>query len=241
VVLCYPAGEEYVRLHRAFRQMADDLAATGFPVLRFDYFACGDSEGDCETGTIEHWLGDISLAIAEIVRRSGLETTRLVGYRLGATLAMVAGADHPRVDAIALINPITRGGVYLDELREGHQRILRYSSVGGPARKSIHRQEEIMGFAYGRQLIDELQQLDLDQIQLANSKPILVVESREQTYTSRLRQGLESQGSSVTHHHLPRTELLTPTDRLQIEDVNHVEMPRELLQAAISWLTETQS
>ena len=69
--------------------------------MRFDYFACGDSEGDCEEGTIEHWVGDISLAIAEAMRRSDLEKTCLVGFRLGATLAMMAGANHPNVDAIA--------------------------------------------------------------------------------------------------------------------------------------------
>ena len=43
IVLCYPLMAEYLRSHRAFRQLAVRLAEAGFPVLRFDYFGSGDS------------------------------------------------------------------------------------------------------------------------------------------------------------------------------------------------------
>ncbi len=72
VVLCYPIGQEYIRSHRAIYQLAVRLSQAGFHVLRFDYFGCGDSEGDFEEGSLAQWTSDIHSAIAEIQERSGL-------------------------------------------------------------------------------------------------------------------------------------------------------------------------
>ena len=52
VVLCYPMGHEYVYSHRAFLRLAMLLSSAGFHVLRFDFYGCGDSEGDCKEGKI---------------------------------------------------------------------------------------------------------------------------------------------------------------------------------------------
>src|SRR5437773_7734152 len=43
VVVCQPVGHEYINSHRALRQLAARLCDAGFPVLRFDYYGCGDS------------------------------------------------------------------------------------------------------------------------------------------------------------------------------------------------------
>src|SRR5215217_413896 len=53
VVLCYPLGQEYMRAHRAFRQLATLLTKSGFPVLRFDYYGTGDSGGDGDAGDVD--------------------------------------------------------------------------------------------------------------------------------------------------------------------------------------------
>ncbi|MBF0509187.1 MAG: hypothetical protein HQK57_09720, partial [Deltaproteobacteria bacterium] len=45
VVLCYPMGYEYMQSHRSYRRIADRLAGEGYPVLRFDFYGCGDSDG----------------------------------------------------------------------------------------------------------------------------------------------------------------------------------------------------
>jgi len=52
VVVCQPVGHEYINSHRALRQLAARLCDAGFPVLRFDYYGCGDSSGSREEGTI---------------------------------------------------------------------------------------------------------------------------------------------------------------------------------------------
>ena len=66
IVLCYPMAHEYMYVHRAFRQLANRLARTGFHVFRFDYYGFGDSAGESEESHIEQWIKDISEAIDEI-------------------------------------------------------------------------------------------------------------------------------------------------------------------------------
>ena len=66
IVLCYPMGQEYIRSHRALHQLAIKLSGTGFHVLRFDYYGCGDSFGYCQEGNLNQWTQDIQIAIQKL-------------------------------------------------------------------------------------------------------------------------------------------------------------------------------
>src|SRR5262245_51695397 len=81
VVLCHSLGDEYIRFHRAYRQLAVRLSQVGFPVLRFDFYGCGDSSGASEEMEVQRWLADIVAAVAEIRHRSGVAKVCLVGLR----------------------------------------------------------------------------------------------------------------------------------------------------------------
>ena len=106
VVLCHSMGNEYIRFHRAYRQLAIHLSNVGFPVLRFDFYGCGDSSSGCEQGQLRQWLTDISTAIDEIRRRCGLTKICLVGLRLGGSLAMLAGAARGDINGMVLWDPV---------------------------------------------------------------------------------------------------------------------------------------
>jgi pimeloyl-ACP methyl ester carboxylesterase len=235
IVLCYPMGEEYIHFHRAYRQLAENLATVGFPVFRFDFSGCGDSAGDSESSNLDHWLEDISLAIDESKRKNDVEQICLVGFRMGATLAALAGASRSDIDAVVLLDPIIHGPSYLAELREWHAKMLRLASVRPRSDNGI-RGEEILGFEYGKQLIKGIEGLDLESIPKPLFDSALVVESREYEYTGPFLQRLGAQGSKTSHLHIPHPELWTKTDRFQLEDVNRVQMPRKILQAAASWV-----
>ena len=117
VVLCNPFGDEAIKSHRAFLQLANRLASERFHVLRFDYFATGDSAGESEQGTVEQWLADIGTAADEIKDASGAAKVSLVGLRFGATLALQAATRRRDLDRVTLWDPIVRGGVYVAHLR----------------------------------------------------------------------------------------------------------------------------
>ncbi|MEX2577610.1 MAG: hypothetical protein WD342_01020 [Verrucomicrobiales bacterium] len=114
VLLCYPAGPEYMRAHRAFRQLNTLLNRAGMNVLRFDYSCTGDSGGDGTEATYGDWLSDIGVAIDELKDNSMVDTVDVVGLRWGATLAVQACRDREDVDRLIMWDPIVSGRAYLD-------------------------------------------------------------------------------------------------------------------------------
>jgi alpha/beta superfamily hydrolase len=92
VLLCYPAPQEYMRTHWAMRRLATLLSQRGFHVLRFDYYATGDSAGESSEAALGTWSRDIGLAASELRDVAGVGTVSAVGLRLGATLAAQATA-----------------------------------------------------------------------------------------------------------------------------------------------------
>src|SRR5919109_222934 len=94
VVICQPKAHEYIYSHRALRQLAARLSDSGFPVLRFDYYGCGDSHGNPENAEVSRWLEDVSSAISEVRQRARVAQVCLVGLRLGASLAMMTAAER---------------------------------------------------------------------------------------------------------------------------------------------------
>ena len=94
VVLCRPIGLEALSACRAYRCLAERLAAKGVVALQFDYTGTGDSAGDpADVVSVGTWLSDIAAAI-DCVRRTGVARVGLIGLRLGATLAANAAADN---------------------------------------------------------------------------------------------------------------------------------------------------
>jgi len=123
VVLCAPHMHEAMWTHRGMRHLADDLAAAGLPVLRFDYYGTGDSAGDGgEPDFVQCAVHGVAAAAARLRALTGVENVVLCGLRLGATLAVLAAeamAAEPgqAPAALVLMSPVVNGRAYLRELR----------------------------------------------------------------------------------------------------------------------------
>ncbi|MBV8273587.1 MAG: alpha/beta hydrolase [Cupriavidus sp.] len=123
VVLCAPHMHEAMWTHRGMRHLADDLAAAGIPVLRFDYYGTGDSAGDGgEPDFVPRAVQGVVAAAARLRALTGVENVVLCGLRLGAALAvlaseaMIAEPGHAPA-ALVLMSPVVNGRAYLRELR----------------------------------------------------------------------------------------------------------------------------
>jgi len=186
VVLCYPMGQEYMRIHRTYMELARSLASAGQYVLRFDYFGCGDSAGETAAGSLARWRGDVQEAICGLRRATGAQDVYVVGARIGANLVLELGAGADELAGIVLWEPIVNGAEYVAALRRAHRALLASN-----ARMDGYEQHELkncftelVGFPISMDLHGELAAIDLlaapkskgmpDTLVLANSeKPAL--------------------------------------------------------------------
>lgn len=170
VVLCAPLGHEAMWSHRAWRHLADDLAAAGMPVLRFDYPCTGDSAGACDA---PHFVGraaaSIVAAAAQLRALAGVERIVLCGLRAGASLAVQAAEamrSHPawqgRVAALVLLAPVVNGRAYLRELRALH---LNWLNSVGPSETPSPAPAgalDVLAFRFTADTVRDLEALRLD-------------------------------------------------------------------------------
>jgi len=107
-VLVVVGGPQYrVGSHRQFLLLARDLAAAGFPVLRFDYRGMGDSDG--EPRSFEEIGPDIRAALdAFQAAVPGLREFVIWGLCDGAAAGLLYAPGDPRVTGLILLNPWVR-------------------------------------------------------------------------------------------------------------------------------------
>ncbi|MBW4933393.1 alpha/beta fold hydrolase [Marinobacter sp. F4206] len=131
IVLCNPFGQEYLRAHKSIRRLAINLAELGYPVLRFDYRGTGDSAGDLDGVSADHWVSDIGHAIQELQDMAAVPKVALIGLRLGALLAAKAATEHNQVSRLVMWDPIVDGADYVDGIRSA---ILDAQPLGSRSR-----------------------------------------------------------------------------------------------------------
>jgi pimeloyl-ACP methyl ester carboxylesterase len=192
VVLCHPFGHEYIRAHRTIRNLGARLSDVGLHVLRFDYFACGDSAGETEAGSIARWKSDIAVAIDELKDMASLNRVSIVGVRLGASLAALAAANRKDIEALVLWDPIARGGQYLQELADLQTRWLKRRP--GQLAVSGDAPHELFGFPVSPALRGEFEALDLFGVPRWSARRHALVVTSEADQTS-LAAHLEQTGT----------------------------------------------
>lgn len=232
VVLCHPMGEEYIRFHRALRQLAVQLASAGFAVLRFDLYGCGDSAGEADEWRLARWQADLAEAIAEARRRCGGADVAAVGLRLGATLLATVAAARQDVPATVLWDPVLDGEAHLHELQALHAGMLRRAHALPQAPDHGHPPEpEILGFPLRPGLRADIAAIDLLTLPGRPAPRVLLVESNPNPGQAAFAQRLRQWGSAVEH-----VTLANPQLWVWEEGVGKVVVPHSILQGMTSWL-----
>ena len=101
-------GPQYrIGSHRQFVLMARAFAAHGYPVLRFDYRAMGDSSGS--TTSFDDTHADLLAAIDAMKdHMPSVTDIVLLGHCDGASAALMSGSTIDEVSGMILINPWVR-------------------------------------------------------------------------------------------------------------------------------------
>lgn len=159
VLICPPIGQEAIRAHFILSRVGMLLAARGMPVMRFDYYGLGDSEGDSVDASPARWQADIVAARDELVRKTGAQRITGIGARFGATLLATAGIAA----SLVLWDPIARGEEWIDEQAELHRRYLRGQQDLRRGRRPMQPigGEERLGVTYSHSAMRAIAQLAL--------------------------------------------------------------------------------
>jgi pimeloyl-ACP methyl ester carboxylesterase len=115
IVLCSGLRRDVSNAYRPFRILADQIAAAGYPVLRFDYTGTGNS---CDAEAGEYWSvwQQNILAGADYVRTmAGAQRVVLIGLRIGAALATLATACREDITGLILLDPVVRGKSHMTQ------------------------------------------------------------------------------------------------------------------------------
>lgn len=127
VILLAAGVKARVGPHGLYRRLTDMLVARGFPVLRFDFWGLGDSEGTAPEplmadlyGSVScgRFIGDTQAAITFACEQTGATAVVLGGLCGGAITGVLAGARDPRVAGVLGLGlPVSVDGSNVDKVK----------------------------------------------------------------------------------------------------------------------------
>ncbi|MDA1385842.1 MULTISPECIES: alpha/beta hydrolase family protein [Glycomyces] len=106
VVLCHGFGANRMEFGNIFVKLARDLAAQGVAAYRFDFAACGESDGDFAELTVTNQVAQVGAVLEALASHRALDPDRLslLGMSLGGLTASLAATENP-VRTLALWAP----------------------------------------------------------------------------------------------------------------------------------------
>jgi len=231
VVLCYPFGQEYMRSHRAFRQLAFLLSKRGFHVFRFDYHGTGDSAGASTDVSVSECVENVHQAVEELAEQAGVSRMSLVGLRLGATFAAQAAKKAGRLDGLVLWDPVVDGNDYYEQMRCSAN---PSNSRAKGARSQPGDLIGVLGFPITRSLRDGIRGLDLRSLGGVPVDEILIISSSEQSGFEELLTQF-GQDTAVTYQCVP-----SPGSWNEVDNFGGVLIPQAIIQSIVAWFVQRQ-
>lgn len=162
VVVCQGLMRDGLLAHCSFRLLGDELAASGMPMLRFDYPGTGDSLDAAVAAEGSHWdawLKSIDQAAEWLKATTGVKRLVFCGLRAGAMLATVAAGKRSDVAGLLLFQPVVSGRTYVREM------ILEADLQSG---KTSARGEDldIREFVFSAATLEQISAVDLRKVVL---------------------------------------------------------------------------
>ena len=202
LVIVPPFGYEAVCSQRALRHLAEAAARAGLTVVRFDLDGTGDSEGhDLEPDRLGAWLASIDDA-CNLARTAGAQQIVLAGLRLGATLAVLAGARRDDLAGIVAIAAVASGKALV---REGRALQMQLQLEPAPTGVAVPADDlhEIVGFVQTAETRAALGQIDLLRTPRAPAPAMLVIDRDDLAPNDKLVAALRALGTTVEQVRLP--------------------------------------
>lgn len=196
VLICYPLYLEALNAHWFFKRMATQLSNEGFHVLRFDYYATGDSEGGDGKGDVNQWTKDIEVAADNLLQLSSKTSISIVGHRFGATMASLIKTIQ--IENLILWDPVIDGKDYLNELEITDAKEISRFNKDRPDKIRPSR-NELLGFPISNHNLKLLASTNLSNSFESNVEQISLLVSRYCENFEQLKSTLSKANQQVTY------------------------------------------
>ncbi len=223
VIICSPLGYEQVHAHRSLRHLADSLADHGIPALRFDWHGTGDSAGiDEDTNRCATWQANLRDAVDWMRHELGCRQISIVGFRLGATFAVLA-TEEVEIANLVLWAPVTNGRAFVREMTA-----IELTAEFRPPTSEIPTGDiEAGGF-----VISKLTAAELSQLNLLKAHPwcqrALIVGRDDIPVDLRLHDRCASLG-------FPVEQIQAPGYIEMMAEPHHSQVPTRAIEQVVSW------
>jgi len=162
VIICPGLMQDAILSYGSLRRLAEEFAAAGYWVLRFDYPGTADSSDEAIERAGGHWTAwqqSVDAAADWLLATTGARRLVLCGLRLGTTLAALAAARRDDVAGLVLFEPVLSGTAYVRQIRlEGD--LLR----GPDSAKSEGL--ELREFRFSQETLAQMAEVDLRRVPL---------------------------------------------------------------------------
>ena len=171
VLLVPPCADEKRAAHNSLTRIARELCSSGAAVLRFDPFGTGDSAGESADFSASTLRRDAAAARRELNRLVPDAPLVIVGFRLGASAALL-DAEASGAARVAAVAPIVKGASWLRQQR-GRRRLRRsmvrreMAAMGAEAAAAAEAElpegvvEDLDGLPLSADFVREIEKLDL--------------------------------------------------------------------------------
>ncbi len=213
IIYCHPFAEEKNMSHSVIAGASRQFASAGFPVMRFDFSGCGDSEGDLQSVVIEDWLDDLDAAVKIFRKETGVPRFLFWGLRMGAGLALL-NTELGKHDLCGLIlwQPVVDFTVHIAQFMRNLisseiSRGIKSDTVTDPY-KGLFRDGlvYVMGYPVSLRLYDSFRKIGSKPAKIIPPAPMLVLSvsvMEQPAFTIRKYvRRIEEAGISVDMRHL---------------------------------------
>jgi alpha-beta hydrolase superfamily lysophospholipase len=203
VLIVPPFGWDNMASYSPRRRWAEELAATGVPVVRFDLPATGDSAGEPSMdGLVGGWVDGVGTAAAWLRERSGCAAVLALALSAGGLLALKAAADGSPIDHFALWATQSSGAGFIRETTVfSRLEAARLAPADRDEIRGTVPEGAIMagGYLFSAQTLDDLKALDSQTMALPEpERRSALLLGRGRDPDPRLRAALTAQGVAVT-------------------------------------------
>lgn len=165
-----PIFDEKKRSQQFYAETARKLCVNGYPVIRFDYYGTGDSEGQLFELDLKDIHNIVKAIVVKVKEKYSIEKVNLLGLRFGADIALeIAGKNICPINQLLLIEPIVIGRRYMKEQRLRRKiffKLNKISNIQDQIEINEKKYEDHQGYPISIDNLDFLTHLDSTQIEI---------------------------------------------------------------------------